>query len=124
MANISMTSTTTDLLPILGQLKTYFIENYQNNLETMILFGSQARGDASPDSDIDILVILKNQFNSYQENKKNSYFISELCLKNDIVITCFLMNLEAWKSTNNSFTRNIKKEGVILWIKILLSKRA
>ncbi len=114
MANISMTSTTTDLLPILGQLKTYFIENYQNNLEKMILFGSQARGDASPDSDIDILVILKNQFNSYQENKKNSYFISELCLKNDIVITCFLMNLEAWKSTNNSFTRNIKKEGVIL----------
>ena len=54
--NTTINSKTTDLLPILGQLKTYFIENYQNNLETMILFGSQARGDASPDSDIDILV--------------------------------------------------------------------
>jgi hypothetical protein len=39
---------------------------YGEQLEKIILFGSQARGDARPDSDIDILIVLKNPFNYSQ----------------------------------------------------------
>ncbi|MEB3175420.1 MAG: nucleotidyltransferase domain-containing protein [Cyanobacteriota bacterium] len=102
------------LVTILGKVKNYFQENYGNDLANIILFGSQARGENDLDSDIDLLVILKNSFDSYKENKKNSAFISEICLENDIVITCFLMSLNHWQTRNNAFIRNVKKEGIIL----------
>ncbi len=103
-----------NLTAILNQLREHFQKTYQENLAHLILFGSQARGDATPDSDIDLLVILKNQFDSYQENKKNSQFIADICLKYDTVISCFLMNRDTWENTNNTFTRNVKQEGIAL----------
>lgn len=112
--NKTLNSPNPHLVPILEQLQNYFQRNYQDNLANLILFGSQARGDAAPDSDIDLLVLLKNEFDSYQENKKNSQFIADICLKYDAVISCFLMNLDTWQNTNNAFTRNVKQEGIIL----------
>jgi predicted nucleotidyltransferase len=39
---------------------------YGEQLDKIVLFGSQARGDATPESDIDILIVLKNPFNYSQ----------------------------------------------------------
>ncbi|MEQ9232801.1 nucleotidyltransferase domain-containing protein [Coleofasciculus sp. E2-BRE-01] len=44
---------------ILQELKSYLEKVYQQQLEKIILYGSQARGDAEPDSDIDVLIVLK-----------------------------------------------------------------
>ncbi|MFN3966945.1 MAG: nucleotidyltransferase domain-containing protein, partial [Endomicrobiia bacterium] len=43
---------------------------YGKNLTRVILYGSKARGDAVPDSDIDILVVLKNMKSGYDEISK------------------------------------------------------
>jgi predicted nucleotidyltransferase len=102
------------LSSILVKLKGYLQETYLEKLDKVILFGSQARGDAKEDSDIDILIVLNDDFNDYQETNRISYFISELCLEYDIVMNCFLTSLEKWKTKNNGFFRNIRKEGIIL----------
>ena len=44
---------------LLHQLKTRLEEAYGKRLHGVVLFGSEARGDAQKDSDIDVLVILK-----------------------------------------------------------------
>ena len=41
------------------QLRSHFEQLYGDRLTQMVIYGSQARGDAHPDSDIDVLVILK-----------------------------------------------------------------
>ena len=38
-------------------LKEYLQQLYQDNLDRVILFGSQARGEAEIDSDVDILIV-------------------------------------------------------------------
>ncbi|MEG4009714.1 nucleotidyltransferase domain-containing protein [Microcoleus sp. Pol11C1] len=48
---------------ILMQLRSHFEQLYGDRLTQMVLYGSQARSDARPDSDIDILVVLKGQVN-------------------------------------------------------------
>ncbi|MEG4457023.1 nucleotidyltransferase domain-containing protein [Microcoleus sp. N9_A1] len=51
------------LKTILTQLRSQFEQLYGDRLTQMVLYGSQARGDAHPDSDIDVLVVLKGQVN-------------------------------------------------------------
>jgi len=100
--------------PILSQLYDYLKSTYHNNLKQVILFGSEARGDATLESDIDILIVLEKPFNYYQEVQKIGEFISNLCLKYDRLISCCFTTEEQLKNQNNAFYRNIKKEGIKL----------
>ncbi|MHC5719371.1 MAG: nucleotidyltransferase domain-containing protein [Nostoc sp.] len=59
-----------ELAEILQRLKTCLREIYGDRLVKMVLFGSQARGEASTDSDIDVLVVLKGNVNPGEEIKK------------------------------------------------------
>ncbi|MEG4345376.1 nucleotidyltransferase domain-containing protein [Microcoleus sp. A003_D6] len=52
---------------------------YGEQLDKIVLFGSQARGDARRDSDIDILIVLKNPFDCSQESERISILIADLC---------------------------------------------
>ena len=47
------------LKTILTQLRLQLENHYEDRLKKLILFGSQARGDAHLYSDIDVLVVLK-----------------------------------------------------------------
>ncbi|HIK09121.1 MAG TPA: nucleotidyltransferase domain-containing protein [Oscillatoriaceae cyanobacterium M33_DOE_052] len=87
---------------------------YGNQLDRIILFGSQARGDARPDSDIDVLIVLKNSFNYFQESQRISEPIAELCLEYNVLISCAFATLQKYQEYDSGFFRNIRREGVII----------
>ncbi len=102
------------ILAITEQLKKEFKLIYQDRLSKLILFGSQARGDAQPDSDLDILVVLKDEVNPVEEITKNSYLISEMCLEYDLLINCFYLSESKLKEDHKPLIKNIKKDGILL----------
>ena len=51
------------LQKVLKDLKQGLIRIYGDRLDSVVLYGSQARGDSSSDSDIDVLIILNSDFN-------------------------------------------------------------
>jgi len=102
------------LKPILQKLKQSLFGLYQDKLEAIILYGSQARGDAKEFSDIDILVILKRQINPYQEIDKTSNIIYEICQEYDVLISRHFISAENFETTNTPFIHNVKKEGIYL----------
>jgi len=87
---------------------------YKEQLEQIILFGSQARGDAQPDSDIDILIVLKHAFVYSQESDRISHLIANLCLEYNVLISCAFATYEQVQFQNTAFFRNIRREGVVL----------
>lgn len=99
---------------ILQKVKLALSELYKDQLESIILYGSQARGDATPDSDIDILVVLKSVINPYQEIDKTSELIAQLCLDYDAVISRHFISSEKFKTQNTPFIHNVRKEGVLI----------
>lgn len=102
------------LTKIITEIKEYFTSFYQDQLERIILYGSQARKTANDTSDIDILVVLKKSVNPYQEIDKTGIFFSNLSLKYDIFISRHFISKEKFNSGNTPFLLNVRKEGINL----------
>jgi len=94
------------------KLKEYLQGLYQDNLDKVILFGSEARGDAEVDSDVDILIVLKKSFKYGEEVDRISSYISDICLEYELYLSCCFTTLEKWNVANNGFYRNVRKDGV------------
>jgi predicted nucleotidyltransferase len=99
---------------VLTQVQQNLKQLYGEQLEKLILYGSQARGTAQPDSDIDILIVLKDVFNYSQESEKISQLIADLCLEYNVLISCAFANSEQLENHNSGFFRNVRKDGLVI----------
>ena len=101
---------------ILYQLSNELISKSKASINSIIWFGSTARGDSEIDSDIDVAVIGEND---HRKTRDISYTISaELSLKYDCLITVFYISkqrLDEMEEVNRLLARNLKKDGIILW---------
>ena len=52
---------------LLQRIKERLMDHYGDRLREVILYGSEARGEAEPDSDIDILCVLDGPVNDWKE---------------------------------------------------------
>lgn len=103
-----------DVEKLLEILKQKLEERYQEQLEQIILFGSQARREATPESDVDIAVVLKGCVNPVEEIKKNNGWLSDLCLETDALINCLYLSTEQYHTKKTPLIRNIKMEGIVV----------
>lgn len=75
-------------LEIIKRVKEKFVALFQDNLISLVLFGSQARGNATADSDIDILVVLKEKQQRDSKREEIIDFIADLCLEFEVLVSC------------------------------------
>lgn len=81
----------------------------------VILFGSQARGDAHEDSDWDILILLDKDKLEEADHDKYSYPLFELGWRIDAQIHPLLYTLKDWLKRNFSpFYKNVEQDGIEL----------
>ncbi len=84
-------------------------------LDRLILFGSRARGDAEPDSDIDVMIILKDPVDDGGVDRDRYMKVAaDLSLEFDTVIIPFLTDAHTYASSDFSIYRNIRREGVAI----------
>jgi uncharacterized protein len=100
------------LQTILAELKAKLAAEYGNRLVNVILFGSQARGDATPESDIDVMVVLKGTVNPYQEIDRTNALTSRLSLEYDTLISTLFVTEARMQSEGSPLLINIRQEGL------------
>ena len=86
-----------------------------NSLQQLSLFGSKAKGTDQPDSDIDVLVLIKDAAHGMVENILDAAF--EVNLKHGVYISPRIITLSVyyhpvWSIT--PFLRNLKEQGIAL----------
>lgn len=82
-----------------------------------ILYGSQTRGDSRPDSDIDLLILLPDDFTSDLLVKKKldiSGALYELSLELNKEISPLILVPKVFYSRKTPFTINVITEGIEL----------
>ena len=99
---------------ILDSLKKYLIEEYQERLDRIILFGSYAREAAANTSDIDVLIVLNDPVNVSEELNRTSQFVAQLCLEHDLLIARLFLPRSRFETENSPLLRNIRQEGIAL----------
>lgn len=99
-------------LDIVATLREELQRIYGRRLVKLVLFGSHARGDAEPDSDIDVLVVLRGKVNCGEEIRRTGEIVSALSLAQDAVISCVFMDEHRFTHRNGPLLRNIRKEGI------------
>ena len=104
--------TGSQLEQILRALRLELKKVLGDQLETIILFGSQARGEARTDSDIDVLVIVRDEFDYGDLIQRTSAIVSALSLEYDVVISRAFASRQRFEQERSPFFLNVRREGV------------
>lgn len=98
------------------QLRKKLIEELRDKIESIVLYGSVARDEAHEDSDIDILIVTKDDDRKLYDGI--SKIRTRIDLDNNTLTTLVHMNrdeLERYVKLDSPFVENVLKEGMILY---------
>jgi len=102
------------LQKLLAELRRRLEALYGPRLLRLMLYGSQARGDAEPGSDIDVLVVLAGPVRPGEEIRRIGDITAGMSLENNVVISCTFISAERFEREESPLMINVRREGVPL----------
>ena len=100
------------LKDVLSRLRIDLSEILQERLDGVYLYGSQARGEAHPDSDIDVLIVLQGDFDYSEMLDLTIDLVADLSLEFDVVISRAFVSKERYQYEMSPFYMNVRREAV------------
>lgn len=100
---------------LMKELKEGLVRIYGDRLKGVYLYGSYARGDYRPGSDVDVMILLKDYRNYWNEQSKISKLASDVSLEHDVTVSCIFIKELQWKTARDEspLLYNISKDGVL-----------
>jgi len=99
---------------ILAQVRDGLARIYGPRLKGLVLYGSHARGEATEDSDLDVLFILDDFESPVAEINRTSALASEVSLEHDLTVCLLPVRHHAWQSHDSVFLTVAREEGVLV----------
>lgn len=85
---------------------------YGNRLVQVILFGSYARGDHGPGSDIDLLILLDRIEDPNAERDRYLPVVYDISLKYDVALSIIPLASNVYLSEQTPLILNVRREGI------------
>ena len=98
---------------VIDQIKAHLIKMYGEGIKKVILYGSYVRGQATRDSDIDILVLVDKSLDPFEVRESLSDLLFDILLEEGELVSVIAVPEDFFESYNSPFMLNVKKEGVV-----------
>ena len=101
-----------DILPLVRRLKARLAEAYGDRLAGVVLFGSYARGEATPESDVDLLVVLDGPVDRWAEIGRLAEIAVEVEDGTGEMLSLLARSAADVDAASTPLLRNVRAEGI------------
>jgi predicted nucleotidyltransferase len=108
----NMAATRQEALEIASKVRSKLEKLYGQRLRGVYLYGSAARDQFTPDSDIDIAIVLDNIKSHYEEIEYTGQLGSDVSLEYNTLVTFLFVSEEDYNKGRFAVHGIIKKEGI------------
>jgi predicted nucleotidyltransferase len=101
--------------PILDEFKRRVEQRFPGEVVRLVLFGSKARGDASDESDLDVLAVVRSDDWKLGDEIRDIGY--ELEIAHGVVMSIQVMGQRQYqelKARGSTFLENVEREGLAL----------
>ncbi len=98
----------------LEELQSALRSLYGTDAPSVVLYGSQARGDATEHSDIDVLLIYPMRVTAGAEIRRISPILADLNLRYQVLISILPASKNDYLNSTGMFWKNIRREGILV----------
>ena len=101
---------------LLAAFKQRLVGHYGGRLKGMLLYGSEARGEADDHSDVDLMVLLDGPVDTGREIREITHLLYRLQMERDFFrpVEVIPVDVKEYENTNIGLFKNVKEEGISL----------
>ena len=103
-----------ELTPVLQTLRRDLAHALGAQFNRLLLFGSRARGEARPDSDIDVLVVVNGAVDYPDLLRRTSEVVANLSLEHDVVISTIFVSEARWATGASPLLLTARREAIAI----------
>ncbi len=107
-----MEQTEPGVLPLVRRLKARLAALYGDRLAGVYLYGSHARGEARPDSDVDVLVVLHGEIDWWAEQKAMADDADAVAVDFGEWVTLYPLSYREFEAQAGSFVRAVRTDAM------------
>jgi predicted nucleotidyltransferase len=98
---------------IIREIKKRLTQTFGNRLKGIVLYGSEARNESEPESDIDVLILLDNVEDLGSDLRIALESVYPLSLKWDRRISVKPVSISQYETLECPLFEQIRKEGIV-----------
>lgn len=99
---------------VVRQCRSALAQYYGDRFVGLVLYGSVARGHAQAGSDIDLLVLLRSPFDTFEELRRIVDLLYPVQMESERLISAKPVPVEDFEQGRLQLYRNAKREGVVI----------
>lgn len=100
--------------PVLKRFRAAVMELYGDRVARVVLFGSRARGDASPESDYDVAVFLRDMSDRFAELNRLADVSTAILYDTGEVVNAMPYWADTYNDPRMPLMHEIRREGIDL----------
>lgn len=97
---------------LVERVKALLSELYGEHIRRVIVYGSHARGRATGESDIDVLVLVDASLDPSEVRESLSDLLFDIVLEEGELVSVIAVPEETFETYNSPFLLNVRREGI------------